>query len=260
MNRRPCPASRSEPARLAALRKGSVNEVERQTSTPLQPSTTSGWRIADAAIVGVAGYAGSVLLLVLSMFVVRSIPSLHSFVRFYQLEGVYVLMGLIGGTLLAGPLVMWFVHRRKFASFADSIYWQCSNRTLVWAFLAGVVSGIAYSVARGVLSGRGYEPESQAYILTFVVLAGFAQPLVEEIYFRGILFAGLAHKFGDIPSIAVVSILFCIAHPQHRVTLLPAALLLGVMRLYTGSVKACFACHAAYNLSLAIFMLPISIH
>jgi membrane protease YdiL (CAAX protease family) len=237
-----------------------VNEVERQTSTTLQPSTTSGWGIADAGIVGVAGYAGSLFLLLLSMFVVHSIPSLDSFVRFYELDGVYVLMGLIGGILLAGPLVMWFVHRRKFASLADSIYWQCSNGTLVWTFLAGVVSGIAYSVARGILSGRGYEPASQAFILTFVVLTGFAAPLVEEIYFRGILFAALAHKFGDIPSIAVVTILFCIAHPQHWFIVLAPAVLVGIIRLYTGSVKACFACHAAYNLSLVLFMLPISIH
>ena len=237
-----------------------MNEIERQPSAPLQPRTTSGWGIADAGVVGVAGYAGSVFFLLLSMFVVYSIPSLHSFVRFYQLDGVHVLIGLIGGILFAGPLVMWFVRRRKFVSLADSINWQCSNRTVGWAFLAGVVSGIAYSVARGMLAGRSYEPEPLAYILTFVVLTGFAQPLVEEIYFRGILFAGLAPKVGDIPSIAVVSILFCIAHPQHWFTVLPAAVLLGVMRLYTGSVKACFACHAAYNLSLVLFMLPISSH
>jgi membrane protease YdiL (CAAX protease family) len=96
------------------------------------------------------------------------------------------------------------------------------------------------------------------YVAAFVVLAGFAQPAAEEIYFRGILFAGLARKFGNIPSIAVVTVLLCVAHPQHWFTVLPAAVLLGAMRLYTGSVKACFACHAAYNLSLVLFMLPIS--
>ncbi|MGE5733714.1 MAG: lysostaphin resistance A-like protein [Acidobacteriota bacterium] len=242
------------------MSKASVKELERQASSPLQPSTTSGWGIADAAIVGVVGYAAAVLFLLSSMFVVYSIPSLHSFVRFYQLDGVYLLIGLIAGILFAGPLVMWFVRRRKFANLADSIYWQCSNRTLGWAFLAGVVSGIAYSIARGMLARRGYIPEPLAYILTFMVLTGFAQPLAEEIYFRGILFAGLAHKLGDIPSIAAVTILFCVAHPRHWFMVLPAAVLLGAMRIYTGSVKACFACHAAYNLSLALFMLPINIH
>jgi len=193
------------------------------------------------------------------MFVVYSIPSLHSLLRFCQVDsGVYALVGLVGGILFAGPLVMWFVRRRKFASFAESIYWECNNRTLGWAFLAGFVFGIAYSVAKGTLAGRSYEAQPVEYVAAFVVLAGFAQPAAEEIYFRGILFAGLARKFGNIPSIAVVTVLFCVAHPQHWFTVLPAAVLLGAMRLYTGSVKACFACHAAYNLSLVLFMLPIS--
>lgn len=84
-----------------------MNELERQAGQPLQPSTTSGWGIADAAIVGVVGYAASVLFLLLSMFVVYSIPSLHSLLRFYQLDsGVYALVGLVGGILFAGPLVI----------------------------------------------------------------------------------------------------------------------------------------------------------
>jgi membrane protease YdiL (CAAX protease family) len=193
------------------------------------------------------------------MFVVDSIPSFRSLLRFYQLDtDVYALVGLVGGILFAGPLVMWFVRRRKFASLAQSIYWECSNRTLGWAFLTGFVSGIAYSVAKRALAGRGYQAQPAEYIAAFVVLAGFVEPAAEEVYFRGILFAGLARKLGAIPSIAAVTVLFCVAHPQHWLTVLPAAVLLGAMRLYTGSVKACVACHAAYNLSLVLFMLPIN--
>ncbi len=236
-----------------------MNELERQACSLLEPSATSGWGIADAAIVGVVGYAALVLFLLLSMFVVHSIPSLHSLLRFYQVDSsVYVLAGLVGEILFAAPLVMWFVRRRGFASLAESIHWECSNRILGWAFLAGLVSGIAFSVATGPLTGRSYQAEPVGYIVAFMVLAGFAQPAAEETYFRGILFAGLAPKFGNIPSIAVVTVLFCVAHPQHWFTVIPAAVLLGAMRLYTGSVKACFACHAAYNLSLVLFMLPIS--
>jgi membrane protease YdiL (CAAX protease family) len=242
------------------LSKGSVTELERQASSPLDPIATNGWGIADAAIVGVVGYTASVFFLLLSIFVVHSTPSLHAFVRFYQLHDLYTLVGLVAGISFALPLLIWVVRRRKIASLADSIYWQCSNRTLGWAFLSGGVFGIAYSIMRSMLAGDGYHSETPAYILSWFVLAGFAQPIVEEIYFRGILFAGLASRLGDIPSIVVVTIFFSAAHPRHWFTVLPAAVLLGVMRLYTGSVKACFACHAAYNLSLALFMLPISIH
>jgi membrane protease YdiL (CAAX protease family) len=234
-----------------------VNELEQQASSTLQPSARTGWRIADAAIVGVVGYAASVLFLLLSMFVVYSTPSLHS-LRFSQLDtSFYALVGFVGGILFAGPLVMWFVRKRKFSSLAQSIYWECSNRIVGWASLAGFVSGIAYSLAKGTLAGRGYQAQPVEYIAAFVVLGGLAQPAAEEIYFRGVLFAAFARKFGDCPSIVVVTLLFCVSHPQHWFTVLPAAVLLGAVRLYTGSVKACFVCHAAYNLSLVLFMLPI---
>jgi len=237
-----------------------VNELELQATWPLQPSATNAWGIGDAAIVGVVGYTAYFFFLLLSMFVVYSIPWLHSSVRFYRLDDVYALVGLVVGISFAVPILIWVVRRRKIPSLADSIYWQCSNRTLGWAFLSGGVFGIAYSVVRSTFAGRGYVSQTPAYILSWVVLAGFAQPIVEEIYFRGILFAALASRLGDIPSIAVVTILFCAVHPPHWFMVLPAAVLLGLVRLYTGSVKACFACHAAYNLSLALFMLPISIH
>ena len=147
-----------------------MNELERRASSLLEPSATSGWGIADAAIVGVVGYAALVLFLLLSMFVVHSIPSLHSLLRFYQVDsGVYALAGLVGGILFAAPLVMWFVRRRGVASLAESIHWECSNRTLGWAFLAGLVSGIAFSVATGPLTGRSYQAQPVGYIVAFML-------------------------------------------------------------------------------------------
>jgi membrane protease YdiL (CAAX protease family) len=222
------------------------------------PSANGGWGIADAVIVGTVGYAASVLFLLLSMFGAYSIPSVYSRLQFYRLDsGVYVLAGLVGGIAFGGPLVVWYVHRRKLGSLAQSIDWECTNRVLGWACVAGFVAGIVYSVAKTALAGRGYQDASLEAIAAFVVLAGLAAPAMEEIYFRGILFVALARRFGNIPSIAGVTLLFCVAHPQHWFTVLPVAVLLGAMRLYTRSVKACFACHAAYNLSLVLFMLPI---
>ena len=217
-----------------------------------------GWAIADAVIVGAVWYAASVLFLLLSMFAAYSITSVHSFLQFYRLDsGVYVLAGVVGGIGFGSPLVMWYVNRRKLGSLAQSIDWECSNRVSGWACVAGFLAGIVYSLAIAALTGRGYQDAPLEAIAAFVLLTGLAQPAMEEIYFRGILFVSLARRFGDIPSIAAVTLLFCIAHPQHWFTVLPVAVLLGAMRLYTRSVKACFACHAAYNLSFVLFALPI---
>jgi len=236
----------------------SVGEIEPEANRTLQPSATRGWGIADAVIVGVVAYTASVIFLLLSMFVVYSIPSLHSRLRYYALDSaVYVLAGLVGGIVFGCPLVMWYVRRRRLASLAQSIDWECTNKVLGLACLAGFVAGIVYSLAKAALAGGGYQDVSPAAITAFLVLTGIAQPAAEEIYFRGILFVALARRFGDIPSIAAVTLLFCVAHPQHWFTVLPVALLLAGVRLYTRSVKACFACHAAYNVSLVLSMLPI---
>ncbi len=193
------------------------------------------------------------------MFAGYSIPSLRYILWVYQLDTVFpAFFGVFGGILFGGPLAIWIVRRRKFGSLRQSIWWDCSNRILGWAFLAGFASGTGYSLAKSALLGRGYQPNGLEYIVAFIVLAGLAEPVVEEVYFRGILFTALVSRFGRIPSIAVVTMLFCLSHPKHFLTVLPVAVLLGGIRLYTGSVKACFACHAAYNLSLVLFMLPIT--
>lgn len=236
----------------------SVGDLEPEASQTVQLNATSGWRVGDAVIVGVVTYTASVLFLVLGMFVVYSFPSFHSLENYaFDWGGVYVLAGIVGGIISGGPLTMWFVRWRHLASLARSVEWECSNTTLGWALLFGFVFGIVYSVARAALAGRSYRPEPVESIIALVLLAGLAEPVMEETYFRGILFVALARRFGDIPSIASVTVLFCVAHPQHWFTVLPIALLLGGVRLYTRSVKACFACHAAYNVSLVLFMLPI---
>src|SRR5215469_17921273 len=90
-----------------------------------------------------AGYAVSVLFLLMSMLVVYSHPSLHSWLRFYRLDStIYVLFGLVGGSCSPGPLVIWFVRRRRLASFAQSIGWECSNRVLGSASLPGLVTQV----------------------------------------------------------------------------------------------------------------------
>lgn len=192
------------------------------------------------------------------MFLVYSIPVLRSTLWLHQVDtDLPVLVGVVGGAFVAFPFVMWFAHKRNFGSLQQSIRWDCTNSVFGWAFVSGFVLGITYSFAKSAIVGRGYRAEGLQTILAFVVLAGILQPALEEVYFRGILFTSLARKVGVIPGIVVVTLLFCFVHPKQFLTVLPVAILLGGVRVYTGSVRACFACHAAYNLSLTLFMLPI---
>lgn len=48
----------------------------------------TGWGIIDAAIVAAVWYTGTIVLLDLSMFAIYSSPSLHSTLRFYQVDPI----------------------------------------------------------------------------------------------------------------------------------------------------------------------------
>ncbi len=217
------------------------------------------WSVTEAVVIGVVWYASSLCLLLLSMFAVYSIPLLRSTLWLHQADtDLPVLFGVLGGAFVAWPVGLWLARKRNLGSLQQSISWYCPKRVFGWAFVAGFVSGIGYSSAKSVIVGHGYLTERVESILAFVVLAGLLQPVLEEVYFRGILFTALARKLGTIPGIIVVTLLFSFLHPRQFLTVLPVAVLLGAIRIYTGSVKACFACHAAYNLSLTLFMLPIN--
>jgi membrane protease YdiL (CAAX protease family) len=244
---------------MAAVTGISLNRFAQHPSGTLQASAASHWGIMDAAVIGAVWYVATIVLLDLSMFAIYSSPSLQSTLRLYHVDTYWLpdLVGLFGGILFAGPVVMWIVRKRKIGSFRGSIQWPCSNRVAGWALLAGFALGIGCSLAKGMLLGSSSETYRWAFIIYFVASAALLGPATEEIYFRGILFVALTERVGKLPSIVTVTLLFSLIHPRHFLTVLPIAILLAGMRLYTGSVRACFACHATYNLSLLFFMLPI---
>jgi len=236
-----------------------MHRIEQQGVGVVQLDETRGWGISQAVIVGVVGYTGLVLAGLLSMFVVYSTPSWRPIPHFYELDTeIYVFFAVLGAGLFAGPLVIWFVRKQGLEGLRQSIGWSGSKKMLGWSFALGFALGIALSLAKSAILGQSYQSHTTEFVLAFVLLGGLAQPIVEEVYFRGILFVALAKRVGNIPAACAVTPLFCLVHPKHFLTVLPVAVLLGLVRLYTDSVKACFACHAAYNLSLVLFMLPIS--
>ena len=89
---------------------------------------------------------------------------------------------------------------------------------------------------------------------------GIAQPIFEELLFRGLLFKGLNERLGGSLTIIVTSILFVIPHIQYDFSILilvlfPNALILGLCRLKTKSLTIPIILHCVNN----IFTLMIGI-
>ena len=79
---------------------------------------------------------------------------------------------------------------------------------------------------------------------------GLAGPLIEEVFFRGFLFAALMQPLGAVRAAVVASAVFSAAHVSAPVVipLFVTGLLLSWLYLRTGSIWPPFAAHAAQNL------------
>lgn len=99
-----------------------------------------------------------------------------------------------------------------------------------------------------------------AFLISAVVLA----PLCEELIFRGYLLGIYEHYLSRWGSLVLVSLLFAILHMRllGMFSLLPAAFLLTLLAMRSGSLAAGIAAHFSFNLAgmtlgLAMLRLPL---
>ena len=139
----------------------------------------------------------------------------------------------------------------------SSIGWNL-NRHVGLSALAGLGVAAGVSVALtlgfgGVARFRdGFAPLS---MLLFFITTVLVMPFLEECYFRGILFAAVWKRVGQFGTVALTSLLFGLFHVGgYRLLPLFIALgvILGITRIKTRSVAACFSLHAAYNIGMLV--------
>jgi membrane protease YdiL (CAAX protease family) len=85
--------------------------------------------------------------------------------------------------------------------------------------------------------------------LAATVAIGLLGPLAEELLFRGVIYGYVDGRFGANAAWATSSILFALAHvePAHIVLVLPIGILLGWIRMRSGSLWPCVVAHMANN-------------
>lgn len=87
----------------------------------------------------------------------------------------------------------------------------------------------------------------QALAATLAI--GLLGPFAEELAFRGMVYGCVEGYFGARAAWLVSSILFAVAHiePAHVALVLPIGMLLGWVRMRSGSLWPCIAAHVANN-------------
>jgi membrane protease YdiL (CAAX protease family) len=224
-------------------------QVEKILQTSRKP------RHASKIAIVVAGRLGGLLFVYISVFWILSHPALRIFLHVEGLDDIPVVLGIFGMVLFPLPLLLRRAKGRSCEEMLESISWSCPDRVFVTSGVIGMGMGIAYSIVKGHAIGSEFAIFSPIYIIVFAI-TGIAAALVEEVYFRGILYEALHQRIGGFASIALVTVLFCFIHPKNLLGVFPAAVVLGVIRVYTTSTKASFSCHAMFNLFVAATLLP----
>ena len=94
------------------------------------------------------------------------------------------------------------------------------------------------------------------------LLAVLTAPLVEEVVYRGVLYPGVAKRWGWVAGLSVTTFLFALVHvPQYWgswaaiTTILLLSFALTMLRVATGSVLPSVATHLVYNGVQAVALL-----
>jgi membrane protease YdiL (CAAX protease family) len=96
-----------------------------------------------------------------------------------------------------------------------------------------------------------------AGILLFLLVVVVMAPLVEELYFRGMLLGALQRHLGAVPAVAVSAFVFALAHfqgPQFPALFLFGAIA-GSLRVRTGRLAPSVLAHVGFNAWTAFYLL-----
>jgi membrane protease YdiL (CAAX protease family) len=135
---------------------------------------------------------------------------------------------------------------------------------LVALLLAGIAALVTAQFFPDVTSAAGEIAEEltdeggRAALLLFAVMLMVGAPIVEELFFRGLMFSALRKRgVGSVLTIVISAVVFAGFHiePLRFLVLLPSGLVLGWVRWRTGSTGAAMVTHGMVNAPGALALL-----
>jgi membrane protease YdiL (CAAX protease family) len=156
------------------------------------------------------------------------------------------------------------IARRRYGmAFGRAIAWQWPAAIWPRYVLAGALLWLAVIALSRILPTptaplpieQAFQSTAAAYALAiFGVTLG---PLMEELFFRGMLYPALARRLGIAASIVITALLFALLHASQLgnswsplLIIFVVGVVLTLIRARSGSVAAATIAHATYNAAL----------
>jgi len=220
----------------------------------------SGWNV-----LAIAAFTGVTILVftLIALFVVRALPEYRNAPLAELATNAKV---VIGAQAAAYPVVLLFIflliRTKSDEPFGQAVRWNWPGITAP-AFLAGgvilalVVDGLArfLPIPKSLPMDTFFHDSASAYMMAAfgITLA----PLLEEMFFRALLFPLLRRSCGVVLGVILTALAFAAIHGAQLgyawapvLSIFVVGVVFTVVRLRTNSVAASFLMHCGYNFAL----------
>ena len=233
-------------------------------STPLSPpGPEHAWNLRDLLLfIGIIPFAllASKLLVLIGYSVLRPFMDWHEKVDVAQYGTIFLLtQQCVFYVLIVGFLFLLATLQHQ-EPFWRSLGWRKPTaRQVVRCLLAGGALALAAGVALALRPDRQSFPLEQLFnsrtsAVAIGVFAISVAPVVEEVVFRGLLFAIFENRVGMRFAVVTTAVLFAGLHvPEywhawnHLVMILVVGIVLSLVRGITGSLTPSIFLHIGYN-------------
>ncbi len=148
-----------------------------------------------------------------------------------------------------------------------SLSWRDAGSGLVGGVIA-IIAAVVVALATAAIFGEfnsaagdvGVELKALGdywLLIAFGLMIAVGAPIAEELAFRGLFFAALRkHGVGPVLSVVITAVAFALFHlePARLGVLVTIGLVLGIVRLRTGSLGASMVAHGVVNAPAAVIL------
>jgi uncharacterized protein len=221
------------------------------------------WTIWDVAVIPCATVVAIFLCSLIALGIAHSLRSFHGLSLSALAQEPLI---IVGSQIASYPLIIAFmaviVRRRSGEPFLTAIRWNWPRRNAIWFYLSGIVLAFAVEglshflpIPKSLPMDKFFNDPASAYLMAFFGI--LIAPVLEELFFRGMLFPTLRRGLGVLLAVLLTAAAFAAIHGTQLgyawapiLSIFVVGLVLTIVRERTDSVAASILTHSGYNFTL----------
>jgi membrane protease YdiL (CAAX protease family) len=220
---------------------------------------TIGWGLV-CGLVLLATQVVAIVAVVVTRYDSEELKDVDRLAETIPKDGAILGVSLIAAAIVGIVLVLIIIKARRGPSIAEYLALVPLSRRALTVTIIVAAGVYAASDSLTLLLGRPIVPqfmvdayETRAWTAVLWVAMVVAAPAVEEVFFRGFLFAGLSQsRLGNTGAVVLTAIGWSLMHTQYGsyeiATIFVGGIVLGILRVKTGSLWSPLIMHMLGNL------------